>query len=108
MECMLAAICFYLDVAIGAHRERDAHLDAHETGIHEFEGSDGKTHRNYYIRDYEVREATEIMKPNPLGRVKVGLESAGGWYFEIEHHSSITTGQDEGFNGAWLGRRFRF
>lgn len=92
MECLLGAICLYMDLAIGAHKQIDAPAIDQQTGV-------------------VLGNAESVTRPNPLGRVKIGAD----WrrdnytlYVEAEHHSSMATGVDQGFNGVWTGGRINF
>jgi len=94
MECMLAAICLYVDLAVGAHKQYDAPAIHQQTGI-------------------VLGNAEQVTRPNPLGRVKLGAEWTSDskryqLYIEADHYSSMATGFDRGFNGGWIGTRFRF
>lgn len=90
MECMLAAICLYVDLAIG------------------------------YSRDEDVQDAFQAMPEvgwstlpteNPVGSITLGVDRDIGpvtIYGELDHRSSVPDGIDLGTNSAWVGTRFRF
>ena len=94
MEC-IQAVCFYLTLALGVH-------DPHNR---EF------TFTHYEDEEVEwvqTKDFPEFDHPNPLGRVELGVESKGGWFIEVQHFSSLSTGKDLGFDSAWGGKKWQF
>jgi hypothetical protein len=90
MECLLGAICLYVDLAIGYSQNEDVQ-DA--------------------FRAMPQVEWSTLPSENPMAGATLGIDRKVGGYTvfaELRHHSSLPDGVDRGTNGAWVGTRLRW